>query len=161
MKRNKHIVSLSHDHHDGLLFCWKIRQGIKNRVDPLRIVRYVRYFWQDHLLSHFREEEQLLFILPGDEKVARALDEHRQVAVLVNGLLNGPAADAYPLLSVLADTVDNHIRFEERILFPYLEKRLPEAQLENIGRQLNKNPHLPDAWPDAYWKDTTPSNPSR
>ncbi|HVS98786.1 MAG TPA: hemerythrin domain-containing protein [Puia sp.] len=159
MKRNKHIVSLSHDHHDGLLFCWKLRQGVKNGTDPERILGYVRYFWQDHLLPHFRLEEEILFVDPDDEKIARALREHREMGALVQSLLSGPPGEAYSLLQLLADAVDNHIRFEERELFPYLEKELSEDRLAGIGHQLNKNPHLPDAFPDAFWKASSHSKP--
>lgn len=159
MKRNKHIVSLSHDHHDSLLFCWKLRQGLRNGAKAARMHGYVRYFWQDHLLPHFRLEEETLFVRSGDEKIARALREHREMRALVDSLLSAADGEAYPLMTLLADAVDNHIRFEERELFPYLEKKLPEDQLIAIGERLNKNPHLPDAWPDPFWKDTTPSNP--
>lgn len=158
IRRNKNIVTLSHDHHAGLLFCWKIRQGLKNQTDPERILGYIRYFWQTHLQPHFREEETLLFILPDDPGIARARDEHHQIGVLVNSILNGPSSDVSHLLPVLADTVDNHIRFEERHLFPHLEKQLSGTQLETIGKRLNKNPHSPDSWPDEYWKDTTHSD---
>lgn len=161
IRRNKNIVSLSHDHHDGLLFCWKIRQGLKNQTDAERILAYVRYFWQNHLQPHFREEETLLFILSDDPLIARARGEHHQISVLIDSILNGPSAETHRLLPVLADAVDNHIRFEERELFPYLEKQLPETKLETIGKQLNENPHLPDSWPDEYWKDTTHSHTSR
>jgi len=158
IRRNKNIVSLSHDHHAGLLFCWKLRQGLKRRTEPGRILAYIHYFWQHHLLPHFSEEEAFLFILPDDPGIARAKDEHQRIGVLVDSILTGPSEGILRLLPVLADAVDNHIRFEERDLFPYLEKQLSEAQLESIGRHINENPHLPDNWRDEYWKVTTHSD---
>src|SRR5215469_4060165 len=150
IRRNKNIVSLSQDHHAGLLFCWKIRQGLKHEIDPGRIKAYVHYFWQHHLRPHFKEEEAFLFILPDNPGIARAKDEHYRIGVVVEAILTGPSEEALRLLPALADTVDNHIRFEERELFPHLEKQLSETQLESIGRHINEKPHLPDAWKDEY-----------
>lgn len=160
IRRNKHIAPLSHEHHDGLLFCWKIRQGLKHHTDPGRILDHVRYFWQEHLQPHFQEEEQHVFILPGDEKTERAVSEHRRIAALTEGLLNGPGERTVQQLALLANTVDEHIRYEERDLFPYLEQRLSEAQLEAIGRHLKAAPHACDSWPDEYWRSPNRSHSS-
>lgn len=158
IRRNKNIVSLSHDHHAGLLFCWKIRQGVKNQIEPERMLAYVRYFWHHHLKPHFQEEETSLFILPDDAGIIRARDEHRQINILAGAILNGPPAETLRLLPIVADAVDKHIRFEERDLFPHLEKQLSDTQLESIGRHINEKPHLPDDWEDEFWKDTTHSD---
>ena len=157
IRRNENIVRLSHDHHAGLLFCWKIRQGLNIQTDLGRILNYVRYFWTTHLEPHFREEETWLFVLPEDAGIIRATNEHRQIGILVNAILSGLSADAPRLLEALADTVDKHIRFEERELFPHLEKQLTKPQLESIGNQIKENPHLPDTWQDEFWKQTTRS----
>lgn len=160
IRRNKNIVTLSHDHHAGLLFCWKIRQGLRKHADTGRILPYVHYFWQQHLRPHFKEEEAFLFILPEDAGIMRAKDEHHRIRILVDAILTGPgsSARALQLLPALADAVDNHIRFEERDLFPHLENLLSEKQLESIGHHINENPHLPDDWRDEFWKDTTHSD---
>jgi hypothetical protein len=59
--RNEHIKRLSRKHHFSLLFCWKIRQGLKNNLQPERICEYVQYFWNQNLQQQFREEEKILF----------------------------------------------------------------------------------------------------
>ncbi len=61
IKRNENMVPLSRDHHFGLLFCWKIRQGLKAKIDLERIRKYILHFWKSHLEQHFKEEETLLF----------------------------------------------------------------------------------------------------
>jgi len=33
IKRDKVLQPLSHDHHQGLLLCWKIRTGIKKGIE--------------------------------------------------------------------------------------------------------------------------------
>jgi len=61
IKRNEHIRKLSQEHHFCLLFCWKVRQGVKKEIAPDRIWRYVQYFWHGHLRPHFKSEEKILF----------------------------------------------------------------------------------------------------
>jgi hemerythrin-like domain-containing protein len=38
----------------------------------------------------------------------------------------------------LADMVDDHVRYEEKILFPHLQRRLSREQFEIIGRQIQE-----------------------
>ena len=61
IKRNQHIVQLSKDHHFTLLFCWKIRQGIKMQIESERQKNYIRYFFKEHMEPNFQNEEKLLF----------------------------------------------------------------------------------------------------
>lgn len=152
IKRNEHIVSLSKDHHLTLLFCWKIRNGLKFEVRSDRIIKYVQYFWQHIMHPHFTEEETLLFAPVKDEAVQRALDEHVQIAQQINAL-DADGDNAAEQLSALADMVDSHVRYEERELFPHLEKILTNDQLENIGKQITQqhNPLLKDDFSDEFW----------
>ena len=151
IKRNENIVNLSKDHHFTLLFCWKIRNGIKFKVEPERIKKYVKYFWQHHIQPHFIQEETILFSRVKDEAVQRALEEHIQIAQQIKAL-DIAGDDAAYQLSALSDIVDNHVRYEERELFPHLEKELTDEQLHMIGRQIGAEPHsLKDDFADEFW----------
>jgi len=159
IKRNKHIVALSKDHHFSLLFCWKLRAGVKANVAPERIGEYVNYFWHHHLKPHFAEEESVLFALLKDANVKRALVEHQQITKLVDDILNGPAP-VPDQFSALANAVDNHVRYEERELFPHLEQMLKPDVLEWVENQLAAyhNPDAKDDFRDEFWvrqKNTT------
>jgi iron-sulfur cluster repair protein YtfE (RIC family) len=148
MKRHESIVPLSRDHHTGLLFCWKIRQGLKKQIPPARIQPYVQYFWDNHLKQHFEEEENILFAALKDSKCQQAVAEHKEIRKLIDANTN--TADS---LNALADSIDNHIRFEERVLFPHIEQVLPAEQLAAIGNQLHTlhENHLSDLYPDEFW----------
>ncbi|TKK71006.1 hemerythrin domain-containing protein [Ilyomonas limi] len=152
IKRNVHIVKLSKDHHFTLLFCWKIRCGLKFRVEPSRIISYVNYFWQHHMQSHFREEETILFAPVKDAAVQKALKEHAQITEQIQAL-NADKSNATNKVAMLADTVDNHVRYEERELFPHLESVLTDEQLNTIGKQLDAqhDPALKDDFADEFW----------
>ena len=137
IKRSKHILQLSKDHHFSLLFCWKIRQGLKNEIEAGRINKYVQFFWENDMEEHFREEEEILFAPLQDEKVQKAVSDHRQIKSVVEKLQSTSAVfEMNKLLSEIANIVEAHVRFEERDLFPHLEKHLSDAQLEEIGEHL-------------------------
>lgn len=152
LKRNKHILQLSKDHHFTLLFCWKIRQGLKMGVEVERIQKYVRHFWQHDMQAHFREEEDILFAPVQDAQVQKAIDDHKQIKEQVDAVLQASEGEEKSQqLSILADTVDAHVRYEERTLFPHLEQTLSQEQLETIGKQLKQEQALPDDYKDAFW----------
>jgi len=151
IKRNKHIIQLSKDHHFTLLFCWKIRQGLKMQIATERLKNYVNYFWKEHMQPHFREEEEILFKPIKDDKVQKALNDHQQIEDEVVNLLQIASADSAELFSTLADSVEAHVRYEERQLFPHLEKILTEKQLEFIGEQLKKQEIPKDNYEDEFW----------
>lgn len=153
IKRSKHILQLSKDHHFSLLFCWKIRQGLKYGVDAERIKKYVQYFWEKDMQEHFREEEDILFAAVKDDKVQKALGDHQQIKQQIELLKTLTGEEVAKLLSAVADKVDAHIRYEERELFPHLEKVLTESQLGVIGKQLKAEPITGDEYPDEFWKD--------
>jgi len=67
-------------------------------------------------------------------------------------LSDGSADDAKMSLMRLANLIDDHIRYEERKLFPHLEKVLSGKQLEEIGKKLNAQPcPLTDDFEDQFW----------
>ncbi len=150
IKRNEHIVKLSQDHHASLLFCWKIRQGIKHHVDAERIIKYVRYFWKTHFSIHFKEEEEILFAPISDPMIDKAIQDHKAVRQMIIDLDAGDSMQSAEKLSKLADAVDNHVRYEERILFPHIETVLSPEQLESIGKLIAGPPFIED-YEDTFW----------
>lgn len=154
IKRNEHIVSLSREHHFSLLFGWKIKNGLKLNIDPQRICKYVFYFWDNNLKSHFYQEEQTLFGFKDDELINRALKEHELIKAELSALKNTQDLEKLKKhLTQLSDMVTDHVRFEERTLFPHLEKKLTPEQLQNIGHDLQEiQPDtLVDEYDDEFW----------
>lgn len=150
MKRNENIVLLSHDHHFGLLCVWKIRQGLKKEAEIERIKNYVQYFWASHLEEHFREEEEILFPYADDEMADRIRREHQLIKTLAAGIEISVNTE---LLTAFADTLEQHIRFEERTWFPHLEEILDTQTLEKIGKALDLiHETEADTYHDEFWK---------
>lgn len=152
MKRHESIIALSREHHFGLLFCWKIRQALKKQVAPERMLPYVKYFWDNHLQPHFKEEETLLFSELQDTLVDQAMSEHNHIEQLASELIAKESVHAAEF-SILAAALDGHIRFEERTLFPHLEKELSQDQLLILGQKLQDlHPtREKDDYHDEFW----------
>ena len=147
IKRHPALKQFSRDHHFGLLLCWKIREGFRRNVEPERMKKYTDWFFESYLKPHFESEEKLMFpILPDDNKQKkRAIAEHRKLERLFND-----HEDINRALSLIEEELDQHIRFEERVLFAEIQKAATEEQLQKI-EELHQDPVLDD-WEDEFWK---------
>ncbi|MEO6905272.1 MAG: hemerythrin domain-containing protein [Ginsengibacter sp.] len=150
IKRNENLVKLSKDHHASLLFCWKLRQGIKYHVEIERLLNYVQYFWLHHFSTHFKEEEEFLFKPFKDELAQKAMDDHQKIKNFIDQVSFSEKKYEEDILLELAEMVDQHVRYEERILFPHLEGKLSDEQLKTIGKLISKEP-LMDSYGDDFW----------
>ena len=150
IKRSIELAPLSREHHDGLLFVWKIREGLKNGTSVGKLKQYSIWFWQQHIKPHFYQEENILlpYLSPDHELAVRMKKEHEQIRELVLQLDRD--AD-HSTFTHLANLINDHIRFEERKLFSFLEKSLSPEQLNKIYRQLEELPVCPGIWTDVFW----------
>lgn len=153
MKRHPALIALSKDHHFGLLLCWKIRTGIRKAIPPERIVPYVTYFYNNHLIKHFEEEEKYIFtLLDGkDEKRKKAERQHRRIKRLISKL-SLDAEKVKVTLGQIEEVLEAHIRFEERDLFPYLQSCLEAPALERLREKIEEiHEAKPESWDDEFW----------
>ncbi len=148
IKRIEALQPFSRDHHYGLLLCWKIREGLKRNIPPERIKNYIDWFWATYLKHHFEEEEKWLFPILGNENklVLQALDEHKRIKLLFSMEI----ADVDTLLKIEQE-VNEHIRFEERVLFNEIQRLATSAQLESIAAL--EIDSIEDDWYDEFWKN--------
>ncbi len=147
IKRNPVLQPLSRDHHQGLLFCWKIRSGVKRGIDVSRMKAHARWFWNSHLVSHFAEEEAVVFPILGNENelVQQAIAEHAKL----KNLFSHEEMD-YEFLNYLQVALEKHIRFEERILFNQIQEVANAAQLAAVENH-NRSDEEVLEWSDDYW----------
>lgn len=150
IKRSRQLAPLSREHHDGLLFAWKIKQGLANKTSSETLRSYTMWYWKHHIKPHFFHEEKILLpYLPHDHPMAvRLREEHDHIRELVLGL--DDQADRRSLL-LLCDLINQHIHFEERELFGYMEAHLSPVKLEEIFSQLEKHPLGNETWKDEFW----------
>jgi hemerythrin-like domain-containing protein len=130
LKRVPELQPLSHDHHHGLQLCWKIRTGFSKKVPLERIKRYADWFYENHLKPHFELEEKYIFpVLDSkNELVQQALSEHKNLRYLFE---QKTVLEIY--LLQIEKELQNHIRFEERILFAEIQQIATAEQLSKIN----------------------------
>jgi len=147
IKRTDFLKPLSRDHHHGLLLCSKIRVGFKKHIDPQRIKKYANWFFETHLTPHFETEEKNFFPILGNENslVVKAKAEHQYLRKLFAKSENLEAN-----LNLIADELNNHIRFEERELFPAIEEKLTNDQLNEFATA-HKEERFMDNLSDSFW----------
>ncbi|MFN2457081.1 MAG: hemerythrin domain-containing protein [Chitinophagaceae bacterium] len=149
IKRSKQLAPLSREHHEGLLFVWKIRQGIKYNIVEERISSFCDWFWQHYLQQHFKKEELVLpQVLPASHPLMQQMfKEHK---VIKNRLHDVYEDSNYKMLEQLAQSINDHIRFEERQLFNEIEKAATPQQLNELAEQL-KDEKKDAVWEDKFW----------
>jgi len=127
---------------------WKIREGLRRKIETERIKKYSDWFWENHLVPHLEFEEKYIYpILGGKENpiIKRALREHRRLKRLFT------APDRVERnLSLIEEELVAHIRFEERILFKEIQNVASEAQLKAIENAY-PNKIIEDDWNDEFW----------
>lgn len=135
MKRHPSLEAFSRDHNVGLTLGRKLVQASSlaegGRQDAAHIL--LRY-WKEELADHFSEEERLLIpLIPSAELCERLEQEHfafsESLACLDDGRIDPDS------LAKLGQLLIDHIRWEERVLFPSIERSALDSQLEDLGKQ--------------------------
>jgi hemerythrin-like domain-containing protein len=150
IKRSPQLRPLSHEHHDALLYVWKIRQGLKNGTSVDKLRSYTMWYWKQHTKQHFYQEEKILLpYMPADHPWASQMkNEHAQIRELILKLDREAEKECFVTLT---DLVERHIRWEERKFFGYLEEHLSPEQLALIQEELEKHPVQCSDWTDEFW----------
>jgi hypothetical protein len=148
IKRSQSLTPLSREHHEGLLFVWKIRQGMKKGIEAGRIVAFCNWFWETDLKHHFQKEEKAFDKLLHTEHpmLQQMLSEHKTIKDLFSNL---SSRSTYEELKFIAKAVNDHIRFEERQLFNEVEKLATPEDLRNIVEE--KANSCSAEWKDEFW----------
>ncbi|MEB2785854.1 hemerythrin domain-containing protein [Algoriphagus persicinus] len=147
IKRHLALQPLSRDHHHGLLFCWKIRSGVKRGIEVSRMQAHAVWFWNTHLVAHFAEEEGVVFPILGaeNELIRQALAEHAELKKLF-----AQEEMDYEFLNYLQVALEKHIRFEERILFNQIQEVADPDQLAAVKQHIEAEEEELE-WEDDYW----------
>lgn len=145
MKRHPALAHLSRDHHPALMLAQLLKQNAPVYkglpADTEGKLQYALKFYQDDLITHFEEEEEMMEMVGGinpelDEKIKEIKAEH----ILLHGLFNslGASADVIPHMNTLGMHLEKHIRKEERELFPLVEKNCDEQMMDAIEKILTR-----------------------
>jgi hemerythrin-like domain-containing protein len=135
MKRHPALQTLSRDHHQALVIAQRLRRAGDDGAGEAQAA--FLDFWRSEGELHFRVEEEVL--LPrlaaaggaDSAAAARVLVDHAEIRLRALRLQGGPVSAA--LLKELGELLAEHVRLEERDLFPMIEEILNDRQLRILA----------------------------
>lgn len=127
MKRIPALQSLSREHHTALTLAKACERAVQSHDEQVgKTCQRVLQAFSAELEPHFQIEEQswlpLLHSAENRPLEQRTLEDHRQLRALLDGLRKNDAK----ALGSFGKLLVEHVRFEERELFPALESLLPQ-----------------------------------
>ena len=150
MRRHVGLQRLSREHHRALVLA-RLLKGVDGSNDAgaeaLRaLLSRLRADWDLYLMPHFAAEERELF--PLCHGVAAELGAHAETVRQEHAALRSMFQDLAGAPSAsqgleLADRLEAHVRFEERVWFPALEAALDEETLMSLEWRLDPEPRVP------------------
>ncbi|MBI3580216.1 MAG: hemerythrin domain-containing protein [Ignavibacteriales bacterium] len=146
-KRHKGLVPLARDHHDGLLLALRLQQGKQALPrlwshDPFEQAKHVVTFYEEHLRHHFEAEEKGLFPLAAHHVtqsrplVEVLIRQHRTLESYVARFRTPGPQTLEQDLKEFGKILEDHIRKEDRELFPMLEEHAPAHILLEVEKQV-------------------------
>lgn len=139
MKRHPSLQTFSRDHFDGLNHAKALAGAAAGSpADRRAALDGFRSAWEGVIRSHFAEEEELLLPVAGAASPlgGRLLREHADLRAAVAAVLAEPDPPDPAPLERVGRLLHDHIRWEERDLFPWIEAHAPAATLAAIGERL-------------------------
>ncbi len=147
MKRSEALAILSREHHQALFVAQKLRRATEESAAAER-QRFLE-FWEGHGRRHFQLEEDLLlpaYARHGDARdplVLRVLADHVEIRAAAGQVARQPRVTP-DALEELGHALSEHVRLEERELFPLIESAMPEAELVELAQALQAADQEPD-----------------
>ena len=138
MLRDRSLIPLSQQHHNGLALCVMTRRSLAGDGSPENLARLARRIvdrFELELVNHFEIEEQVLFpACGGIPMIAELIREHRDIEAIVRETRTAPAAE---ILESFCALLTRHIRREENELFQEIQRTLPREELDRLGREID------------------------
>jgi hypothetical protein len=153
VSKNEYIRSLSRQHHLNLVFCWKVRQGLKKQIPLARVYNYVQYFWLTYLQHHFQAEEIILAPLLNDRHAVKVMNEHNKIRKELEELPGYSEKNLRLELGEFVEMLYEYIRYAERSLYPRLERQITDEQVHLLSRRIQKLKQydFEDQYEDCFW----------
>lgn len=128
MQRAACFVPFSRQHHATLTLARHLRAVAEGVALPESFARLLERQCVE-LPQHFADEEKLLGPLlesSAPQHLVRLASEHAELRAALAALPSPPTAATAAALGELGRRLEQHIRFEERALFPAAESQLPQ-----------------------------------
>lgn len=139
LKRHSALQPLSREHYTGLTLAQRLLKAARgDAADRRRAVDEFLAGWEAEISVHFSDEESLLpDLIPDPDQHRRLLDEHERIRAMVKkaASLREDEVIEPELLGELGQLLNDHIRWEERVLFPAIEQAASAEQLARLENE--------------------------
>lgn len=141
-RRHDGLIEFSRDHTLGLAVAKHLLEAADVGVAARRkALQEFLSAWDRSICRHFDDEERFLTrLIVEPDRAARLRNEHlalRSSADLARALLERGDPDGHWLRG-LGKLLHDHIRWEERELFPYIERSANAGELNRLAKRLAK-----------------------
>ena len=150
MERDARLIRLSREHHHALVLALRIERELPAADVTAMQVLYgdlVR-FWSAGLLPHFGAENECLLARianhsdAGLRHAGQLQRDHREMEDLVAAMASARTADDRRVtLQRFGSRLRDHVRWEERELFEWMQLELTSDEMDAVGAYLEA--HLP------------------
>lgn len=145
IKRHETLKPLSRHHMVALHLALKLSRADtdKSRLTVDEIKQALDEFWNPNGQQHFREEEEILLTAFAQHasierpEIKEMLLEHVEIRALIDTVLKMDEIDV-TVMHKLGEVLEMHVRKEERVIFPMIEKALPEDVLQELAPYLHE-----------------------
>ena len=138
MLRDRSLIPLSQQHHNGLSLCVLTERSLREDSSVANVAKLARKAinrYELELANHFEIEESILFpAIENHALVPGLIAEHRQLEALIGRLREGPTT---ALLLEFTALLRTHIRREENDLFGDIQRLLPRELLDSLGKEID------------------------
>jgi hemerythrin-like domain-containing protein len=144
-RRHDSLIPLSREHQYALMLCLRIHRGLIEHDEDakwaqMKAGQAVRFF-DGELVTHFQAEEEFLFPamreLSGASRIIdEMLAEHEKLRGLIDQLRRIEPGSPASTIKEFADTLEAHIRKEERELFPIYEQQASPETISRVERAI-------------------------
>lgn len=141
-RRDDALIPLTHDHHHALAQARRLMDVSKltDETERRNGANDFVNFYYGRAIRHFHEEEELFFAPLIDEpkardQVVRAVSDHLRLHALVRSVkrqLTTGETDSDTLVKI-SELLTEHVRFEEKELFPLVEELVAHEDLEDLA----------------------------
>ena len=141
MKRAPELIPLSREHHEALVLARRACEP--HRADPAQLRMHVLRRWDAHFEPHFATEEAALFPALAAAGAAHEVDEARAQHARLRALAARLRAGDTQALPDWGAAMRDHVKWEERFLFPRAEQLLDLAVLGAALQRTEETPCNP------------------
>ena len=144
MKRSPELRDLSEEHHYTLVRARHLRLAAEGKRPVPEALQAFLAEWDSGIERHFRAEEAVVLpafaaaTSPDHPHITRVREEHAALRDRVTEARSASGERLRELAGALGHGIDDHVRFEERVLFPAVEAALSPDALAELASELTR-----------------------